>query len=151
MQRSNSVCGRRSKTCLPCKKTNAKIGSSLQNSKNPRSTLLSCRCRQPSMAAPHFIFKWTEKLFGVGGSWTVSTNCSISSRRICPRSATDSPRLRVGAVVKWRVDYFAQKVWNTSNNNAWWAVRAQFWCSIALQPDEIVQEPGDIINELKQK
>ena len=57
----------------------------------------------------------------------------------------------VGAIVKQRVDYFAQKVWNTSNNDARRAVRAQFWCSIALQPDEIVQEPSDIINELKQK
>ena len=60
-------------------------------------------------------------------------------------------RARVGAIVKRRVDYFAQKVRNTSNNDERRAVRAQFWCSVALQPDEIVQEPGDIINELKQK
>ena len=53
--------------------------------------------------------------------------------------------------MKRRVDYFAQKVRNTSNNDERRAVRAQFWCSVALQPDETVQEPGDIINELKQK
>ena len=88
---SYSICRCRSKTCLPSKKHNTSVGSSLQSSQNPRSTLLlSCECRHLPRTARHFIFNSMEKAFGGGGSW-VLTDYSMSFSKIFPGSDTVCP------------------------------------------------------------
>jgi len=56
---------------------------------------------------------------------------------------------RVG-VIYARVNYLTKKVQNLTSNLSRRALRSNFWCSIALHPDEINQSPADIIASLKE-
>ena len=57
---------------------------------------------------------------------------------------------RVGLAVYSRMQYVAKKVRNTTNNKNRQAVRSNFWCTIALHPEEISQVPEETIARLKE-
>ena len=51
-----------------------------------------------------------------------------------------------------RVDYIVKKARSVKNNTTRrGAERSQYWCQVALHPDEITQMPGDIIRQLKRE
>ena len=58
---------------------------------------------------------------------------------------------RVGTAVYRRVQYLAKKARNIKNSDTRKAMRSQYWCKVALHPDEIVQGPDEIIRQLQQK
>ena len=57
---------------------------------------------------------------------------------------------RVGVLIYAGVNYLTKKVQNLTSNLSRRALRSNFWCSIALHPDEINQVPADIIASLKE-
>ena len=64
---------------------------------------------------------------------------------------SSSARSRVGMAVYRRVDYIVKKARSVKNNTTRRAERSQYWCQVALHPDEITQMPGDIIHQLKKE
>lgn len=50
-----------------------------------------------------------------------------------------------------RVEYITKKVSRISNGDVRRSIKAMYWASIALHPDEILQGPEEIIEKLKQK
>ena len=58
---------------------------------------------------------------------------------------------RVGTAVYRRVQYLAKKARNINNSDTRKAMRSQYWCKVALHPDEIIQGPDEIIRQLQQK
>ena len=62
-----------------------------------------------------------------------------------------SARSRVGMAVYRRVDYIVKKARSIKNNATRRAERSQYWCQVALHPDEITQMPVDIIDQLKKE
>lgn len=59
---------------------------------------------------------------------------------------------RVGIAVYSRVQYIVKILSDTTiGSKRRQATRSQYWCRIALHPDEIAQGPSDVINELKEK
>ena len=61
---------------------------------------------------------------------------------------SSSCKTRVGLLLYGRVNYITKKVQNVANNASRRVVRSNYWCSIALHPDEISQTPRDIIASL---
>ena len=61
---------------------------------------------------------------------------------------SSSSRPRVGMAVYGRVQYIAKKTRNIKNSDTRQAMRSQYWCEVALHPDEIHQDPGEIIHQL---
>ena len=64
---------------------------------------------------------------------------------------SSSVRSRVGMAVYRRVDYIVKKARSVKNNTTRQGKRSQYWCQVALHPDEITQMPGDIIHQLKKE
>ena len=64
-------------------------------------------------------------------------------------SLSGSSHTRVKTVIKRHVDYFARKVRKKSDNNARRALRSGHWGDAVLHPEEIFQNPSDIIRELR--
>ena len=64
---------------------------------------------------------------------------------------SSSARSRVGMAVYRRVDYIVKKARSVKNNTTRQGKRSQYWCQVALHPDEITQMPGDIIHQLKRE
>ena len=64
---------------------------------------------------------------------------------------SSSARSRVGMAVYRRVDYIVKKARSVKNNTTRRAERSQYWCQVALHPDEITQMPGDIIHQQKKE
>ena len=58
---------------------------------------------------------------------------------------------RMGVLIYARVNYLTKKVQSLTSNLSRRALRSNFWCSIALHPDEINQAHADIITSLKKK
>ena len=58
---------------------------------------------------------------------------------------------RVGTAVYRRVQYLAKKARNINNSDTRKAMRSQYWCKVALHPDEIIQGPDEIIRQLQHK
>lgn len=50
-----------------------------------------------------------------------------------------------------RVDYIVKKARSDKNNTTRQVEWSQYWCQVALHPDEITQMPGDIIHQLKKE
>ena len=70
--------------------------------------------------------------------------------RIAGYRLLSSSRGRVGIALYNRVEYIAKKVCDTKIiSHPRQALRLQYWCSIALHPNEITHGPGEVINELK--
>ena len=70
--------------------------------------------------------------------------------RIAGYRLSSSSRGRVGIAVYNRVVYVAKKVRDTKiTSHRRQALRSQYWCSIALHPNEITHGPGEVIKELK--
>ena len=70
--------------------------------------------------------------------------------RIAGYRLLSSSRTRVGTAVYSRVQFIAKKLRDTKiTSHRRQAIRSQYWCSIALHPDEIAHGPGEAINELK--
>ena len=87
-------------------------------------------------------FKSPSQLFNI-----LQDNLDKIGYRLWPSSCA-----HIGTNVKCRLDYIVQKIRNTSSNgNTRQAIRSAYWCSIALHPDEIVQGPREIINELQKR
>lgn len=61
---------------------------------------------------------------------------------------SSSCKTRAGLLLYGRVSYITKKVQNVANNASRHVVRSNYWCSIALHPDEISQTPPDIIASL---
>ena len=57
---------------------------------------------------------------------------------------------RVGLLVYGRVNYLMKKVQILMSNLSHRKLQSNFWCTIALHPDEIHQAPADIIASLKE-
>ena len=57
---------------------------------------------------------------------------------------------RVGLLIYARVNYLTKKVQNLTSNLSRRALKSNFWCSIALHPEEINQAPAEIIASLKE-
>ena len=63
---------------------------------------------------------------------------------------SSSCRSRVGLNVYSRTSYVTNKVRNANGKKSRDAVRSQYWCTIALHPDELSQAPEDVIADLKE-
>lgn len=59
-------------------------------------------------------------------------------------------RSRVGILVYGKVNYLTKTVRNLTNNKSRHALRSNYWCTIALIPDDIAQGPEEIIASLKE-
>ena len=59
-------------------------------------------------------------------------------------------RSRVGILVYGKVNYLTKTVRNVTNNTSHHALRSNYWCMIALKPDDIDQGPEEIIASLKE-
>lgn len=64
---------------------------------------------------------------------------------------SSSSRPRVGMAVYRRVQDIAKKARNIKNSDTRNAMRSQYWCEVALHPDEISQGPDEIIHQLKKR
>ena len=64
---------------------------------------------------------------------------------------SSSSSVRVGIAVNSRVGYIVKKIRNVTSGKDRYAMRSGYWCSVALQPEEIVQGPTEVINELKKR
>lgn len=65
---------------------------------------------------------------------------------------SSSSRTRVGKTLRSRVDYITKKTGDpriTSQLRR--RLRSEYWCQIALHPDEIVQGPEKVIGELRKR
>ena len=91
------------------------------------------------------LWEW-RKLLSPGHAFdTLQNNLSRIGYRLSPCSRT-----RVGKAVYSRVDYIAKKTGDPRiSSQRRKTFRSQYWCRIALHPDEIVQGPQEVINELK--
>ena len=82
------------------------------------------------------------------------SRCSRCSRITCCTELgyrLSSPcRSRVGILVYGRVNYLTKRVRNLTNNKSRHALRSNYWCTIALNPDDIAQGPDEIIATLKE-
>ena len=63
---------------------------------------------------------------------------------------SSSCKSRVGILVYGKVNYLTKKVRNVTNNTNRHALRLNYWCTIALNPDDIDQWPEEIIASLKE-
>ena len=57
---------------------------------------------------------------------------------------------RVGILVYGKVNYLTKKVRNATNNTSRHALRSNYWCTIALNSDDIAQGPEEIITNLRE-